>query len=188
MPRDMASLLSMPMTPSPPSEDVNASGQAQAGSGSLQQLMARGNAPAGAGGAPGGAPLTMDHAFAAIRHLTVFEHKWAQLGRTDGIGKRNIRPEMVEMAADLMGDGYVTLPQSMSLLKSFPDDPLQQRQWVEQHRKNDERALITVMQQIDQAAPFRPPEMIAKAANTGKADNHAKLIGDIAGRLSGKPR
>lgn len=185
MPRDMASLLSMPMTPAPPSEDVNASGQAQA-SGSLQQLMARGNAPAGAGGPP---QLSYRETSAALYHMAEFQRRWKDLLGTEGIGKNSIKGPFIETVSGMMADSFITLPQAMSLLKSFPDDPLQQRQWVEQHYQNDKAAQIMLLR--NHAASGQPSpsiDQVTQMVSQPKGGDHTGMMSGILDKFKGSTR
>lgn len=175
MPRDMASLLSMPMTPSPPDADASASGRDQVGN--IQGLM---GGQGGAQGGPGMGPPAPDYAttVAALRHLGEFQRHWRSVMATPGFGQKDIKGAIIDMMADVMGEGLISLSQVMSLLKSLPTDPLKQRQFVEQHLQNDEKAAVMILQHHAAAFPQINPGDIQAAQ--GKPANHLAMMKGLA--------
>lgn len=172
MPRDMASLMSQPMAASPPGEDAE---QQQRG---LQGLMQQGGQ-----GAQGGPPQpNYQQTTAALRHLWEFQKHWQQVMKTPNFGKADLKGPMIDMLADLMGDGYVTLPQTLQMLQDFPTNPLQQRQFVEQHFAQDKKAEDALLQHYRAAAgPPQPGDMQkALAAKGGIGPTHAVTMSELA--------
>jgi hypothetical protein len=154
---DMASLLSQPQTPTPPDADPSQGQRGGSMAGQVQSLMQPGGAP----GMPGqpGQQQPLDHATAAagLRHLAEFSRHWREIMTEPGFGTKDIKGSILEMMAEVMGDGLVTLPQVMDQLKRLPTQPLQQRQWVEQHYKDDQQAQLMLMEQYaKQAGPGGP--------------------------------
>ncbi len=175
MANNMASLLSQPSQATPPDAGPE---QSQAGPqqspGSLQQLMQSGQQQ------PGEQPLPdAEHIKSALVHMTEFQRKWRQILETENIGKTDIKGPFIEAVSQLMGDQFITLPQALSLMKSFPEDPLQQRQFVEQHLQKDEQATMMLLQQAA-SQPYRLGDaqramQTKELSMTGHADRISKL-------------
>jgi hypothetical protein len=168
MPRDMASLLSQPSQATPPEMDPGQARQGQdalvsAQPGSMQALMQQNPGAAMQQGAQGQPAPNAKMTNAILRHMRIFSQAYEGLLKNDDIGKADIKGPFIEAMAKLLGGGMMSLPQTMQLMKSFPEDPLQQRQWVQQHYAQDRQAaLMTVMQHakafpmMDSAQPLNP--------------------------------
>ena len=136
---------------------------AQTGSsGSAETSPLQGAIQQGGPQGQGGPPPAPDHktTVAAIRHINAFDQRWRALLADPGIGTKSIRPKVYEVMADLMGDGYCTLPQSLTLLKSFPTDPLEQKQWLEKHVAQDEKAIEVLLDHHAAAFPRNGDEPV----------------------------
>jgi hypothetical protein len=179
MPANLNALLSRPSTPSPPDDDPSASGRVQAAGGAIQSLM-QGGQPQGQG-QPGLPAPNHEETVAALRHLWEFEREFKKVLATPDIGKADIKGQVLEMMADVMGEGLVTMPQVLNQLKSFPLEPLQQRQWVEQHLANVRQAGDAIL--AHHAAAFPWPGNEPTEANASRAvTDHTATISGLAGR------
>ncbi len=171
MANGVASLLSQqPGSQAPPEAGgAGQDGRDAAGGGSVQSLLQQpGGAP---GGAPGAGPPAPSHeqTAAALYHLNEFQRQWKKLLDIPDIGKKDIKGDVLEMMADVMGEGLVTLPQVMNELKQLPTDALGQRQWVEEHFKKAQQAAVAILTHHAQAFPRTGLEPIpepAKGAGT----------------------
>jgi len=184
---NISSLVAQQPSAQQPQQEGSAGGADMA---SLSSLVQR--APgAPAGGGPAAQPPAPDHAqtVAAITHLGEFQRRFRALQAIPDIGKASIRGEVIDMMADVMGDGLVTLPQVMSQLKTFPSDPLAQKQWVDKHYQNTAQALQTILAQHAQAFPrtgLEPvPPMTGKG---GVAQNHATMMGALVDHYKSRTR
>jgi hypothetical protein len=83
----------------------------------------------------------------------MFSHAYASILRDPDVGKTDANPMFVEAMAKLLGDGMMSLPQTMNLMKSFPSDPLGQRQWLQQHYVQDRKAMVATLMQHAAAFP-----------------------------------
>lgn len=96
-----------------------------------------------AGGQPRQSPqLSHQMMVAAITHFQAVKKQLMRLATNPGLGKENIRPAIFNATADLLGEGFFTLPQLMNEIKSLPVDPPGQKKWVMQHLSN-----VTLAQQ-----------------------------------------
>lgn len=174
MPANIGALMSRPSTPSPPDDDPSLSGRDQAAGGAIQSLMQGGKPDVPQGGMP--AP-THEQTVAALRHLAMFQKEFGKILSLPDVGKVDIKGPVLEMMADVMGDGLVTLPQVMNQLKNFPMEPLQQRQWVEQHLANAQQAAQAILQQHAMSKGPLGPWEIENAARGGSSDHIAMMSG-----------
>jgi len=133
-------LVTQPGSQEPP--DIQGSSGADQAS-SLQGLM--GQKPQGA---PAGGMQAPSHqeTVALLQHLSAFRRRWQQIADDPEIGTKNVRPQIYEMMADMMGEGYASLPEAMGLLKTIPQAPLEQKQFIEKHIQNDDQAMNAVLQ------------------------------------------
>ncbi|HEX5508915.1 MAG TPA: hypothetical protein VFX37_10470 [Pseudolabrys sp.] len=63
------------------------------------------------------------------------------------LGKSNIRPKLLDAASDLLGEKVLSLPEIMNAIKDLPDDPLQQKKFVEMMYGTATKAQIAVLNQ-----------------------------------------
>jgi hypothetical protein len=176
MANNMASLLSQPSQATPPGAGPN---QSQGGDQqSLQSLIQPSPQQ------PGEQPLPdAEHIKSALVHMTEFQRKWRQILETENVGKTDIKGPFIEAMAQLMGDQFITLPQALSLMKSFPEDPLQQRQFVEQHLQKDEQATMMLLQHVG-SQPYRLGDTErAMQAKALPMTGHAERIIQFANHL-----
>lgn len=165
----------------PPEQQGSASGGDMA---SLASLLQQGQGGPQPQGQPQ-QPISTQELTAAVRHLSEFSRRFQALLSEPDIGKKNMRPEVLEMMADIMGEGFVTLPQVMAQLKTLPDDPLGQRQWLQKHYDNNMQALQGLLAHY---ATTAPPVSAAEAMAGGPAKDHQGVINGMIGRLTGKKR
>lgn len=166
------SLVTQPQSPEPP--DV----QGTSGTGKDSGL------PMQQGGAPQAGSFQMPNhqeTAAVLQHISAFDRQWRDILGDPDIGKGSVRGRILDAMADLMGDGYCSLPQTMSLLKSLPTDPLEQKQWLEQHIQNDEKAMVAVLQHHAAGAP-PPGDWKSEMAAAGKMGDRADLVNGVMGR------
>lgn len=177
MPQNMASLLSQPSQATPPEADPQQArqGQQQQGPQSLQNLMQDNPGAGMAIGANGRPAPNFQMTVAALKHMRMFAQEWEKLLKNDDIGKVDIKGQFIEGMARLMGDRIVTLPQTLQMMKSFPENPLAQRQWVQEHYARDRAAKAMIMQQHAQAFPI--PDLSQAGLNGGY--DHAGMMGDL---------
>ncbi len=159
-------LVGQPQSDTPP-EQQGSSGTAD--SSSLQSLMG-----GQGGGAPQGGqmqPPSHHETVAILDHISAYDRHWRELLEDPDIGVSSIRKRVYDVMADLMNDDYATLPQTLQLLKSFPTEPLEQKQWLEKHIQTDEQAMRAVLDHHAQGSP--PPgsfqdEMAAQGEAPGE--------------------
>lgn len=127
---------------------------------------------------------------AALMHLTAVQKEMEKLSNLPGIGKENIRPEIFDTTAELMGRGLFTLPQVMNEIKTIPSDPPGQRNWVMTHLRNVVLAQKQILADHAQAFPGTGDAQgeVAASAQPYDPDSHADLMKSLATHYSGRKR
>lgn len=171
----IASLVAQPSSPQSPQVQGSASG---ADAASLSALLQQRQGPGQ--GRPGQRPApNYEQTVAALHHLTQFHRRWTELLSDPEIGKKNLRPELTDMMADVMGEGLATLPQVMTLLSGFPSEPLAQRQWVQKHSDNDLKAIDMILAQHAAAFPRSGDPMRDGPIPGPSKSDHLDVIGGL---------
>ena len=161
--------------------------EGEGGSSAIQSLMGGGQQPqGGAQGGPGQppAPPPADYktTVAALKHIHAFDTRWRTMLSDKGVGTKSLRSDFYDNMADLMGAGYCSLAQTMTLLKTFPAEPLEQKQWLEQHVQQDEHAQQVLLLRYAEANPPQGGQEIESQLPKGSKDldpDHLKIIGGL---------
>src|SRR5216684_5185164 len=141
-PSPIASLVQSPgavAAPGVPSPDQAGAPPAAAGQGNpLAALIKQPQA---------GGPPTPDHAMtkAAMRHFGAMKVRLEKLLADPKTGKENMRPAIFDMAASLLGDGFMTMPKLMNEIKTLPQEPADQKQWLQKHLDAVSKAQVNVL-------------------------------------------
>jgi hypothetical protein len=69
------------------------------------------------------------------------------------LGKSNIRPKLLDAASKLLGAKVLSLPEIMNKIKGLPDDPIQQKNFVEGIIDTANKAEAAVLQHHLNAPP-----------------------------------
>jgi hypothetical protein len=181
-----------------PSQSGASPPQGSSGTGDMSSAQAfaqpGGAAPASPGGIPQASapqpppPPTHAETVAALQHITAFDKRWKEMLADPGAGTQSLRTKFYDATADLMGDGYCTLPQVLSLLKTFPSDPLEQKQWLTKHVQQDEQAMQIMLAHHAMGTPANS-DWATEQANLPPspsggplANNHLDMMSNIANR------
>lgn len=127
---------------------------------------------------------------AALVHLTAVQKEMEKLANLPDIGKENIRPEIFDVTAELMGRGLFTLPEIMNEIKTIPSDPPGQRVWVMTHLKNASLAQKQILADHAQAFPGTGDAAgeVAASPIDYDPDTHTDVMRDLAAHYSGRRR
>ena len=98
------------------------------------------------------------------------------------VGKKNIRPKVLEMGADLIGKRIMTLSELMQGIKDFPgsDDILGQKKWLQRLYQSNVQGQMALLQDHANA----PPE--AADAAQWSPDSHDEHMGALISQYPGK--
>ena len=69
------------------------------------------------------------------------------------LGKKNIRPKILDAAADLLASKTLSLTEIMGKMASLPDDPIQQKKFVENMLNTLTQAQTMVLEHHKNAPP-----------------------------------
>ena len=69
---------------------------------------------------------------AGLHHLEAFQKQFAPLLNSPDTGQKNIRPKIFDASAALIGEGIFTVPEVMNGIKDLPEEPLEQKKWLQQ--------------------------------------------------------
>jgi hypothetical protein len=185
---DLSSLVTQQSSPPP---QAGSSGSADASQ--MQSLMQQGQGPggqpqdpSGQGGGPPPPPPSHKETVATLKHISAFDQRWRELLKDPGIGVKSIRPRIYTVMADLMGQGYCSMPQTLSLLKTFPAEPLEQKQWLEKHVMQDQQAMTMMLAHHAQGGSptgtWAGDQALNGAGGEGLDDDHMQMMGQISDR------
>ncbi len=181
----MPSLNSLVATPgsSQPPEQQGGSGSAPASS--LQSLMQQGGQQQQGGGQM--RPPSHQETTAVLDHIMAFHTRWMEMLKDPEVGTKNMRPAVMDMMADMISDDYASLPQVMGLLKTMPTEPLEQKQWIEQHVQNDMQGMAAV---LDHHAQGRGPpgDFQTEMAQASEPGDRSQLVNGLIGRYKAHPK
>lgn len=179
--------VSQPQEASPP-QVQGASGSAQPGQ------QSQGGIPmAGAGQQQQMQPPSHHETVALLQHISAFDRHWRQILEDPEIGKQSVKGKIYDAMADLMGEEYATLPQTMTLLKGVPDSPLEQKQWLEENVAKDQQTRAAVLNHYAQSRDPQGPnpmgsfEQESAAAQEPPADR-ASLVNGVVARYKKFPK
>lgn len=163
--------------PPPAPNSVQAPGQPQGGALSGAPMPAQAMAP----GAPqGAAPIptpTHGQTVAVLRHMDAIQTELKALLKDPAVGKSNVKSKITDGVANLVAKRIITPGAAVSQLASVPDQPFQQKQWLQTHLMQAVVAKIAVMSHHGKAFGGMPEQMIDKTANP---DDH---IADMQGAM-----
>jgi hypothetical protein len=74
---------------------------------------------------------TAAQATAAVRRLSAVQDAMRNVMSTEGFGRTNVRPAIMDAASKLLGSRLLSLPEVMSAIGKVPDDPIAQKAQVE---------------------------------------------------------
>lgn len=178
------SLVTQPNSPEPP--DVQGSSGTAPGSG-LDSVLQKPNG----GGAPSDAmqPPSHHETVAVLQHISAFNQRWKEILSEPDVGKANVRGQIMDVMADMIADDYVTLPQVMTQLKTLPTEPLEQKQWLEQHVANGMQAMAAVRQHyLGSRPPMGSFEDEMAATRQAPDVDRSQLVNGLMGRYKAHPK
>jgi len=120
--------------------------------------------------------ITKQQVIAGLHHLNAFTKQFAPLLSNPATGKTNIRPKIFDASATLIGAGIFTVPEVINGIKDLPDDPVEQKKWLEMKLANTamaEKKLIS-----DYIAQGPGPEQDGQPWST---DNHKEHMTGLMG-------
>jgi hypothetical protein len=128
---------------------------------------------------PAPAP-THAQAVAAMHRFGQIKSAMAPVIADPNLGKTNVRPKLLDAASKLLGSKVLSLPEIMNSIKNLPDDPIQQKKFVENIMNTATQAQLTVLQQHRNA---QLPE--DQEPDEWTPDNHADNMAGLMAHYQG---
>ncbi len=177
------SLVTQPGNTQPPQVQGTSGSDQASGAGIPMQSAQGGQGPQGQGIPQQGQQGPSYHeTLAMLQHMSFFRRRWAAMLQEPEIGTKNVRPEVHELMADALSDDYVSLPDVMGQLKTLPTDPLEQKQWIEQHVQQNDKAMLMLLQY--HAVAGQQPE---QGAGPPEDQDRSALVSGAVKRLKANP-
>lgn len=102
--------------------------------------------PPGAQQKPPPAP-THAQTVAALRHFDAIKKELTVLVSNPALGKSNLKSQIIDGTSSLVAERVMPASQAVPLLASVPEDPIQQRKWVQQHLMNTIQSEHAIVEQ-----------------------------------------
>lgn len=84
------------------------------------------------GGAPPSQPApTKAQTTAAVQRFSAIQSAMRSVMEDPAFGKSNVRPAILDAGSKLLGSKLMSLPEVMNALKDVPEDPIEQKQFVQ---------------------------------------------------------
>ena len=96
------------------------------------------------------------------------------------LGTKNIRPKLLDAASELLASKVLSLPEIMNAIKGLPDDPMQQKKFVDQIYGTADQAQAMVLQHHRSAQVPDDPN-----AAQWSPDNHADQMAGLMRQYNG---
>jgi len=131
------------------------------------------------GGGGAGVPqnITKHQVIAGLHHLDAVQKAVSPLLRNPALGKSNIRPKLFDAMATLIGQGTMTVPEVINGIKDLPDDPFEQKKWLEQKMMQTAQAEQKLISDYIAQGPGPEPQGPEWSPETHK-DHMAGLLGN----------
>jgi hypothetical protein len=117
-------------------------------------------APTAGLGNPGAAPQgqqqpapTHEQTVAALHHTAEVTHQLMTLMKDPDLGKKDARSQIVDASLELVQKGLTTVPAIVEQIKTVPQDPQGQLNWVKGHLLANQLAQFAVLEHYRQGNP-----------------------------------
>lgn len=82
---------------------------------------------------------------AAVHQFGQIKQSMVPILDDPNLGLKNIRPKLLDSFSKLLASKTLTLPEIMKAVKALPDDPVQQKQFVEKIYNDNDKAQMLVL-------------------------------------------
>lgn len=123
---------------------------------------------------------SMDEMLAALHYFSEVNKAIKPILDNDKLGKSNVRPMVFDAAASLIGNRVLKLPEVMTVMKTFPESPGEQKAWLMKLYKSNEMASHIVMDDYAQSGdPINDMQ-----GSKWSGDTHLDHMGTFSGKYS----
>ena len=121
--------------------------------------------------------MTKAQLIAGLHHLSAFQKQFSPLLKNPITGKSNIRPKIFDAAATLIGEQIFSVPEVINGIKDLPDDPVDQKKWLELKLSNAAQAEQKLISDYIAQGPGQEDQGPEWSKDTHK-DHMAGLLGN----------
>ena len=140
-------------------------------------MPAQAMAPGAQRGAAQPPTPTHGQTVAILRHMHAIQKELTAIMKDPAVGRSNVKSKIIDGVANLVSSRMITPGDAVSQLASVPDQPFQQKQWLELHLAQSVIAQLKVLNDHGKAFGGAPENMVDK---TSDKDNH---LNDIQGAM-----
>ena len=152
-----------------------------------------GNALAGPGPQPSGAPPqsappipTHQQTVAALRHFDAIEQELTKLLKDPDCGRADLRSKAIDGTTRLVAMNIMPAADAVAQLANFPDDPFEQKQWLEKNLVQTVSAANIVLQNHAHGAQQAAAAGQPMDETPYNADDHQSIMSGFHARYKGK--
>ena len=131
----------------------------------------------GQAAAPPPAP-THGQTVAALRHFDAIQTELAALLKEPAVGKSNIKSKIIDGMTRLVANRILTPGAAVAQLSSVPEEPFQQKKWIQTHLVQAVVAKVKVLGDHGRAFGGIPEHMVDK---TSSPDDHLADMQGVMG-------
>jgi hypothetical protein len=118
---------------------------------------------------------------AGLHHFDAFRKAMTPILNSPQTGQANIRPKIFDASADLIGEKIFTVPEVMNGIKDLPDDPLDQKKWLQQKIMASVLAEKKLVHDYIAQGPQQQPD-----DSQWSPDSHGEHMGGLLDSYKGK--
>lgn len=118
-------------------------------------------------------PPTRAQTVAAVHHFGQIKQAMTPIMADPNLGKSNIRPKVMDSFSKLLMSKVLSLPEIMKAVKSLPEDPVEQKKFVDKIYQDNDKAQQMVLQQH---AMSPQPDQADEWSQDGHANHMASLM------------
>lgn len=125
---------------------------------------------------------------AALRHFGSIQAEVKTLLDNPQLGKSTIKSEIIDGVTKLVSDRIISPAQAVIQLSSVPDDPLQQRKWLEQQMATVSTAQNHILEDHRTSTPGTGDVAGEMAAAGYDPDKHVQIMDGVMSHYKGRKR
>lgn len=127
---------------------------------------------------------TRAQTIAAVHHFGQVKQAFSPIIDDPNLGQKNIRPKVMDAMSKLLGSKTLSLPDVMKAIKNLPEDPMEQKKFVDGiYQKNDQAQKMVLAQHAAAPDNGQPQE---DWSSDSHANHMAGLMQNYAGAQNGR--
>lgn len=172
-----------PLQTTPPIAPLQTQQQDTAPQAAPSQGAQGAGAPQPAGPPP---PPSHDQTVAALRHFHAIREELEVLRKNPNLGRADIKSAIIDGATKLVATRIITPGQAVMQLGQVPENPLDQRKWIEQQLASAIQAADMIVDHHRTVGPGSQDFATEFAASQSSPDKHLETMSGVMGHYSGR--